>query len=189
MFSKVSHYYLYLSKTYFFFYKFNVNILFNLKKIYSNYSNLLLVWLKIFRGVVSLDLKSLPVSYLTQHVGATNLFSKQSFQSLFAKNNQSKSLSNSFLFDNSDNPLISVYNYFFLYNDLFYFLSKKKNSLTNFFNLLLNLKFNYFILLINCNWHLILNLNNLFGSIRFSVISIVKMKGMRQYGLYSISYL
>lgn len=189
MFSKVSHYYIYLSKAFVFFFKFNYAVYCNLKKIYKNYKFLVLTWLKLFKNVINLNSKSLPINHIMQQTSFSSFMSKDSFQSLLLKDSLFKYTRSAQALTDKDEPVSTLYSYFFLYNDLFYFLNKKKNALGDFFSLLLNLKFNYFMLLINCNWHLILNLNNLFGSVRFSIVSVVKLKGIRQYGLYSISYL
>lgn len=190
MFSKAAHFYIYLNKTFVFFFKFNSVVCHSFKNVYQNYQNLILAWLKLFRGVANLNVKSLSINFITQNTNFNYFSNKQSFQNIFSKDSLLKNSSSDHpSYSYTEEPVSTLYNYFFLYDSLFYFLNRKKNTLNCFFNLLLNLKFNYFMLLINCNWHLILNLNNLFGSIRFSVISIIKLKGIRQYGLYSISYL
>ena len=113
----------------------------------------------------------------------TNFLSnKRSFSNILLKNG----LSGDVLSFNLQ--LSSVYTLLFTYDNFFMFIGNKVNSV-DYNKLFLNLKFNYFLLLINCNWHLILNVNNIFSSIRYSIISIIKLKGMRQYGLYSTTFL
>ena len=183
LFPKLSHNYILITQMLTYLFKFNLNFLFNIKKVLYNYSNVLTSWLKFFKkSIITNNLKSVSFNLLANDAQLGFLYNKRSFHNIFLKNNFNKNLLDFNL------QLSSVYTLLYLYNNFSFFKHKFLNF-KNYSSLLTNLKFNYFVMLINCNWHLILNINNIFSSIRYSLVSIIKLKGIRQYGLYSTSFL
>lgn len=183
LFSKLSHYYIYFFWNFKYFFKFNLLFFHNLKVLILNYCNVLMFLIKILKNNYAYNsIKSLSSSSLLANTQIQSFFFKKSFQSIFLKNTINKDY---FQFDFNLN---SIFNLLHIYDDFFIFINKKYIN-KSFNNLILNIKLNYYFLLINANWHLILNSTNLPKSIRHSVISIIKIKGVRQYSIYSPIFL
>lgn len=183
LFSKLSHYYMYFFFNVIYFLNFNIFFFINLKNIISNYCNILVFLLKTFKNNFLFNkARSLSINSLLVNTQISKMFLKNSFQNIFVKNILNKdhtylSLSCSSIFD-----------LLFLFNDFFIFLNRRI-SIKSFNNLIEVLKLNYYLLLINSNWHLILNLNSVFSSIRSSLITVSSTNGSKQYGIYSPIFL
>lgn len=183
LFSKLSHCYIYFFFNFIYLLNFNFFFLINLKNIIFNYCNVLFFLLKIFKSTFLFNIiKTLPLNSLILNTQFTKTYIYKSFQNIYLKNILNKDYKNLKLNYNS------VYDLLFLFNDSFIFINKKIN-LYNFNNLILSLRLNYYLLLINSKWHLILNINSAFSSIRPLLITISSIKGSRQYAIYSPFFL
>jgi hypothetical protein len=146
-------------------------------------SNNLYSYLHFFNeNVIFNKVKTLSPYILKSNLYISRSFYDKSFQNIFIKNIVNKQT----IFGLTNSNDVDSFLLFFENIQL-----KKINILGKFsFKIdIYNFKFNYFLLLINSNWHLILNFNNIFRSVRQFISANVRLYGGRQYGVFSISFL
>jgi hypothetical protein len=180
---KVIHYYFFFYINIINLFKFNNKRIFIFIKSIINLSNNLYSYLHFFNeNVIFNKVKTLSPYILKSNLYISRSFYDKSFQNIFIKNIVNKQT----IFGLTNSNDVDSFLLFFENIQL-----KKINILGKFsFKIdIYNFKFNYFLLLINSNWHLILNFNNIFRSVRQFISANVRLYGGRQYGVFSISFL